>query len=336
MAASLSELYRDCEASFTDLKKSLEDHRQEKDDYQSRVLNQYERFQIWAGNIGARQVSTSKISLDWRVREAPKIQHQIGELLGDLRSAIGELNSIISGERPNRTASPLLIDEEGDTEENNGVSEVDELIGMVSESITDLFKISLLIQRATPRDRFLKAQSSNKEPLDPSPDISHASHKFPMLFQDEKQWLSHKLGLANAQRRQFFRYARQHREMKIFIPEVTVATVPDIGVHELIDSNTFEVELPETRTVTSSQKPASTFFQTTASTLAVAKLQPVHQDSDDEDGMSHISFATSVNESGDSNRLRVPNLEDIARGQLDFECPYCYKIVRPRSHNQWK
>lgn len=335
MAASLSQLCKDCEASFVDLKRSLDEYLQDHEESRPCVLDQYERFQIWAGNIGAKQESTIKTSLDWRVREAPKIQYQIGELLGDLCSAIEELDSIISGKRPNRTASPLSTNEEACTEEH-GLSEIDELVRMLSESITDLFKISLLIQRATPRDRFLKAQSSNKQPLDPYHDISHVSHKFPMLAEDDKQWLSYKLGLANTQRRQFFRYVRQHREMKAVVPENPVSAVPEIDTNGLTDPNAIGVDLPETRTVVSSQRPASSFAQTTASTLAMAKLQPVHQEIDDEDLMSHMSFATSVNESSNSERLRVPNLEDIAHGQLDFECPYCYKIVRPRSHNQWK
>ena len=337
MAASLSQRCRDCEASFIDLKRSLDGCTQESDESRPRVLDQYERFRIWAGNIGARQDYTVKTSLDWRVREAPNIQHQIGELLEDLRSAVEELDTIVSGERPNRTASPILTDEEAEADtEEHAISEIDELIGMLSESITDLFKISLLIQRATPRDRFLKAQSSTKEPLDSASDISHVSHKFPILAEGDKQWLSHKLGLANTQRRQFFRYARQHKEMQAFVPDTPIVTIPEIGGQDLTGDDTLEAELPETQTIVHSQKPASSFAQTSASTLAVARLQPVHQESDEEDGMSQMSFATSVNEGGGLDHLRVPKLEDIAHGQLDFECPYCYKIVRARSQTHWK
>lgn len=48
------------------------------------------RFQIWQGNLGARQSSTARTSLDHRLREAPNIKNQINELLEDLAEALEE------------------------------------------------------------------------------------------------------------------------------------------------------------------------------------------------------------------------------------------------------
>ena len=46
------------------------------------------RFMIWLGNLGARQSVTVKSSLDYRLRDAPKVKEQILELLEDLMEAL--------------------------------------------------------------------------------------------------------------------------------------------------------------------------------------------------------------------------------------------------------
>jgi hypothetical protein len=48
------------------------------------------RFRIWAGNIGALQKKENKSSLDFRLREAPKIAIQISEVLDDLVEGLGD------------------------------------------------------------------------------------------------------------------------------------------------------------------------------------------------------------------------------------------------------
>ena len=54
------------------------------------VVDARSRFQIWLGNLGAQQSPSLRSSLDYRLREAPKIKHQIVELLGDLTEALEE------------------------------------------------------------------------------------------------------------------------------------------------------------------------------------------------------------------------------------------------------
>jgi hypothetical protein len=52
---------------------------------QAVVEDQSARFRVWAGNLGAFQKLPAASSLDYRLREAPKIATQIQELLEDLR-----------------------------------------------------------------------------------------------------------------------------------------------------------------------------------------------------------------------------------------------------------
>lgn len=48
------------------------------------------RFKIWAANIGAFQDINIKSSLEFRVRDAPKIASQITELLDELTESLDD------------------------------------------------------------------------------------------------------------------------------------------------------------------------------------------------------------------------------------------------------
>jgi len=52
------------------------------------VCDELGRFRIWAGNIGALQTIKLQSSLDYRLREAPKILRQIVQLLEDLSESL--------------------------------------------------------------------------------------------------------------------------------------------------------------------------------------------------------------------------------------------------------
>lgn len=48
------------------------------------------QFKIWAGNIGALQTIQSASSLDYRLREVPKVSKQVVSLLEDLEEALAD------------------------------------------------------------------------------------------------------------------------------------------------------------------------------------------------------------------------------------------------------
>lgn len=52
------------------------------------VRDSYGQFRIWAGNIGALQTLSSTSSLDYRLREVPKLLEQVIILLKDLKEAL--------------------------------------------------------------------------------------------------------------------------------------------------------------------------------------------------------------------------------------------------------
>lgn len=192
------------------------------------------RFRIWAFNIGALQEAHLPTSLEYRLREAPKLVDRIVELLEDMEESIDDsmtwyraqnlcrsnkyaVSQIASGRRQNRVG----LDSDDDThdiyddpteEDGQEVTELDEIFQTLADSISSLFKISLLIRSATPRDRYAKAATSLKQPFDESFDISHCGHKHPKLEKKENQWLRNRLGQAITQRRQYLKYCRDHHD----------------------------------------------------------------------------------------------------------------------------
>lgn len=56
--------------------------------HQFSIADQAARFQVWAGNLCAFQRLPTSASLDYRLRESPRIAAQIHELLQDLQSTV--------------------------------------------------------------------------------------------------------------------------------------------------------------------------------------------------------------------------------------------------------
>ena len=234
--------------------------------------------------------------------------------------------SIASGERPNR-----VEDEPG----SEPLSEIEEIFQMVPESISNLFRLTMVIQKATPRDRFSKALTSGRDPFDDSFDIAHVGNKFPRLDSQESQWLKQRLGNAITQRRQFLRYAREHREKKakhdqdpVVVQSSTKQPVPEAH------SEKPKSDLVDSKSLLLSQKTGSALAPTAASTLVVAHLEEAANMSDT--GMSKSSFATSVDESSSENALTVPPLNSVAKVGIAFECPFCWTIQTFRSQSVWR
>ena len=79
-----------CVGFFEDLVENLRqpDHQQAHDLSEVEATDAFGRFKIWAGNIGAFQQIEVKSSLDFRLRETPKISTQIVEILDELAESL--------------------------------------------------------------------------------------------------------------------------------------------------------------------------------------------------------------------------------------------------------
>ena len=166
------------------------------------------RFQIWMSNLGAAHPATDRRSADYRLREAPEVVDRIVELLEELTEINGEALEIVSGERSNRQ----IAEDDSDTDSSSpgsGQDELSELFLSIGDVLTSLFKVSMLVKKATTRDRYARAASAKDKPYLVEFDIRHVADKFPKAR--EQPWLLERLGAAITQRRQFLRYCRNHK-----------------------------------------------------------------------------------------------------------------------------
>ncbi|KAF2744654.1 hypothetical protein M011DRAFT_163604 [Sporormia fimetaria CBS 119925] len=355
---TLAEATSDCIRRFDDLCGLL----QHDTDSQERCLLRHEevddqsgRFKIWAGNIGAFQSLPSPGSLEYRLRDAPKIASQLRDLLHDLLNALSNVIDIARGSRPNRRYDP----DEDDSEESGSDqglitwsnkerepnhhedpdlhdvpfcrSEAEELFDSLKETIASLFRYSMLIRKASPRDRFEKALSSRDSPFDPSPDIGHVGEKYTHLAQEKKIWLRIRLGKANTQRRQYLRYARDHRT-KLSKPATRIQAPVILHASKPMAVPVFALNDP---TVAKSEVPSrSTLAPTAASTLLAPEVGLAEENLRDD--LSQTSYATSVKEEVNEANLRLPRLTDVNKGKGAFECPLCWTIVDIRKEKAWR
>ena len=255
-------------------------------------------------------------------------------------SNIRTVRTILSSEKPNQTCTITYLqhfqnenanDESYASAEPEERSEVQEIFGSVADLSVELFKISMLIWKATPRDRYLKATAQAKEPFDDHYDIAHVEQKFPKLARPDKARLKALLGRAITQRREFLRYVRDHRQ-KLSIKHNSQIVEARLKEPRSELPNINQQWKQDTGSPISAARPATTLAPTNASTLLPSKLEDMGLTSDEEQSIT--SFATSI-EQNDEN-IRIVALSHVSKGRFPFECSYCWQIVRTRHERSWK
>ncbi|KAK3641618.1 hypothetical protein LTR56_011220 [Elasticomyces elasticus] len=264
------------------------------------ILDNSSRFNIWVGNIGARYPAADQRSADHRLRDAPRPASRILDILRDLCETNHELLSYCS-----------VTDEAFDLEVvGHPISEAHELCLTVADSITSLMKVSVLIRKATPRDKYVKAAAKKAMPEWTPSDRSHVGDKFPKV--KDPRWLVERLGDAITARRQFLRYSQEHHER---------LAGETGGKHD----------------VSGRSAPNATVTATAASTLDFEMIQSrkLHQLKDDDDSYSQaysrVTYAAAVD-----SPLKFSSLESVAKGDSIFECPYCWSIVTCKRQREWE
>ena len=185
----------------------------------SRYEDGRSRFQIWMSNLGAAHPAADRRSADHRLREAPEVVDRIVELLEELTEINSEVLEIVSGERSNRH----IVEEDSDTEisgPDSGQDELSELFLSTGDALTSLFKVSMLVKKATTRDRYARAASAKDKPYLIEFDIRHVADKYPKVR--EQPWLLERLGTAITQRRQYLRYCRNHKNRIAHVSAILV------------------------------------------------------------------------------------------------------------------
>ncbi|RYP19528.1 hypothetical protein DL767_009626 [Monosporascus sp. MG133] len=209
-----------------------------------------ERFEQWSGNLGALQPPESPLSLQHRLRDSLSVRSAMLKTLHDLRDSIASALEIASGTRHNRIADPVSNQDVDLTEydisssssdsitsgssklqnrkDSATTSEIIELLASINLGINNLFKASVFIRKFAPKDK--RQRASKKEPFDNRADVLYVKDKYGHLARHNEA-LALRLGEANARRRQYFAYRRDHNEQ---LSEVK--TKPEVKKTQNMDS----------------------------------------------------------------------------------------------------
>ncbi|KAF1933465.1 uncharacterized protein M421DRAFT_88673 [Didymella exigua CBS 183.55] len=322
--------------------------------------DEFGRFRVWSGNLGALQKGHS--SLDYRLRDSPLLSGNALRFLEELNDNLNEALAVISGIRlPYEEESKPDSDEQKIEENDDGFfSEDDEdededggskkeltmRYDEVVDIIDNLYKLSVRIRTPTIRSRSLKAASY--QPKDPETGVDILStyahydqqHTRELLhdlrkahsseLQGSDDYLVARLARGITLRRRHFKYWRRHRDKLSMSNDIEEGAVyprhpPDqfnaLQYNDAVDAPLIQPIIMLKQAL--SQKTAKTMLSGTEATH--------HHQSLDEivDTKSVTSYAVTVTDiHGKGVILHPPPTQ--ADGERDFECPYCYIICPAR------
>ncbi|KAI5810634.1 hypothetical protein BZA77DRAFT_347640 [Pyronema omphalodes] len=348
----ISALYWECIEAFRRLFKHIQEHgvNGKKVDIPDKLAGAPGQLQVWAENVGAHR-RNSKLSLDYKLREASRYRAHVKVLLVDLKVVLEEALGLLTGELkpPQKTDSadssePGAPDDDPDSSDDEPEEDViTATADEVGHSISSLFRLTANIQNLASRDRMERIERIDVSAFGPY-DINHVRDKYGLA--DDAQYLIERLGKANTKRRQLLKYNEQHHD-KIAgrrrdvagHPGDTESTAGEEPDHQ--DGKGKGVERQDMVGFSEedySFGEGSTTMQTKVSTVYEGNVSgslEYHERDDDarsESGFTETSYATSAGPTSSSDKLRVPAPPN---GYSDepFQCPYCFKIVTHEGSN---
>lgn len=235
---------------------------------------------------------------------------------------VSKVSCIVSGERDQQS-----IDNDDPFESSLGesTSELRELVKAVGNSITWLFKLSMILRNPTPVDRYAKAESIGIYHREF--DIDYVRNKLPYLQRPGAEWLIERLGKANTRRREFFSYCEKHRKKLAYIGPHPVLEV------EQDTASSKDVPDPAQSAFTIHTAPCSL---TTASTFVEGfGFQQTTLEIEEFETQSFTSYATSIGNDGE-DKLQVPPQPKESLDGKPFECPFCFTIQIVKGKRPWR
>ncbi|KAM7203212.1 hypothetical protein V8F20_004154 [Naviculisporaceae sp. PSN 640] len=275
------------------------------------------RFSVWAMNIGAIQHASLRKSLDYRLRDAPEIRHQLLSAFERLSEAADIASRIVTTKlRDEPKDDPILPGRWPDSETANPANELNDLFLSIKSSIDTLFRLSMLLSRHRPKGRLPHSgRDDDKGPPPSDPiDVTHICDLFPSIR--EKPWLVKRIAEAMSRRRRYIKYREKHRR--------SLATVEDMG--RIGDEN----------------EPEST--GTIATTFVDGEKAEFHTKAEVKTTLtSATSFISNVNDEDEEGPgTAIPDLRHMRmygrelRYGEPFECPLCRTIQSVADRKEWK
>ncbi|KAJ2989830.1 hypothetical protein NUW58_g3267 [Xylaria curta] len=282
--------------------------RERSETVREKLLDEFARFKLWAGNIGAHRKGRS--SLDWRLRDASHLRGLVVNLLTDLKSALNDILSILDKELNAGVGSVSLPNEVptlegyiGPDDEVDDDTEVLEITADIEDIIGCLLRLSVSIRNPAPHDHFMASKFIDTSYFEEY-DVEHVKAK----LRHVDPALAYRLGKAISQRRQYFKYRETH--------------------HQKLMAG---LDLDSRRSEAGVQSTVASSIPTALKDSESSSLR-LEEEETSNSGASQTSYATS---GPDSGRLKIPPLPKQA-SDGPFECPYCYMMISVSTVIQWK
>ncbi|KAI5810630.1 hypothetical protein BZA77DRAFT_391364 [Pyronema omphalodes] len=348
----ISALYWECMDAFRRLLKNIQEHSVNgtKVNIPEKLTGAPGQLQVWAENVGAHR-RNSKLSLDYKLREASRYRAHVKVLLVDLKVVLEEALGLLTGElKPPQkndsaeSSEPGATDDDPDSSDDEPEEDViTATADEVGHSISSLFRLTANIQNLASRDRMERIERIDVSAFGPY-DINHVRDKYGLA--DDAQYLIERLGKANTKRRQLLKYNEQHhdkiagrRRDDTGNPGDTDSTAGDKADHQDVKGKGVDLQdVVGFDEEDYSFGEGSTTMQTTVSTVYEGNVPggfEYHERDDDarsETGFTETSYATSAGSTSSSDKLRVPAPPNGYSDEA-FQCPYCFKIVTNQGSN---
>ena len=209
-------------------------------------------------------------------------------------------------------------------------SEMQELTSAIRTGLDSLFKASIFIRKFASESKRLRAAET--KPFENRADVIYIKDRYPLMMRKSPTLVA-RLGEANARRRQYFKYSRDHDER--------LSTVTTDGVSDTVHAQAHPVvTIPRAaKTVLTAQTKPSLLAETEATALMAETAEArMLQKLEALEPMSQVSYATFVAETSD-DELPFPPVPDEADNGSPFLCPYCFQpqqFKRADVQNQWR
>ncbi|KAK0631099.1 hypothetical protein B0T17DRAFT_240310 [Bombardia bombarda] len=295
------------------------------------VADAFERFALWAGNLGALRRPTSRLSLDYRLSEAPDLREYICEELQDMLEAIQDVTDITQGIRPNRDmtsssdfgsefdlepseTAPQTESQNEPNARDRPSDEAHSILEVIKACITSLFRVGMLVRKAAPRDRFKRALRASNLIFPASFDIEHVKHKYPKVGDGS---LAVRLGSAIAKRRQFIKYCRDHKS-------------------RLAADETDDDDDDRDGGATARLSSKATTFEPRSNFMMTLRTNTFAEEALESEDVHTRSTSTSASGNSTPGALKLPRLADLTPDSTPFECPICFMFQSFKLETQWR
>ncbi|KAF9700891.1 hypothetical protein EKO04_000315 [Ascochyta lentis] len=301
-AIPISAAVDDCARAFLSLASSLEKPTRFAEQVDAEeILDEFDRFKLWAGNIAAHR--KGRRSLENRLRDAARLKGETHGLLVLLTNALKKALAIADeacipwDEETYSDSESEHSDDDTSNPDLQGYTELKQLYASIKTAITSLMRISMAIREPAPNSQSRSIDKSHFE----QHDIQHVQNKFPSA----SPYLTERLGHAISSRRQYLTYRETH--------------------HEKLTKGIDKLGLEAARTEFTTNSTEATRLERTAS------FNIMDGNDDDDDTASQASYATSIDAT-----VRAPKLPKEAREREHYDCPFCFALVAIHTTAAWK